>query len=253
MDELLVVHVPLAASAGADALAVDGMSSARVRHLLSNLCATAAALGSRGGGGSGCAYLEVGTYKGSTLLATLLGNRVAAATAIDNFSEFNGPREALHANLAALLPPAQRAQLDFMDADAFGVDVRAMLRSAARRSEEGSSAPAAAFAGYSLYLYDGGHSFADHRNAFMHFDCALAGTFIAVVDDWLQPEWGAGVRGGTRAAFAELGHEVLLEVVLGGGNGGGGGGGSGSGRDREGWWNGLYVAVVRKTRTNCEA
>ena len=120
--------------------------------------------------------------------------------------------------------------------------------------------------------------------------CALASTFIAVIDDWLQPQWGDDVRRGTRAAFDTLQYEVLHEVVLRGSAGlavagaaaatntlaaavtgtgtgtgaanetarGGAGSSQGGGKSKtmhtgsdsraDDWWNGMYVAVVRKSK-----
>src|SRR4051812_30601409 len=70
----LVAHVKRAISEADEgrsrispaALAIEGMSSPKVRHLLNNLCAFDA-----------CRYLEVGSYKGSTLCAAMSNNTTA--------------------------------------------------------------------------------------------------------------------------------------------------------------------------------
>src|SRR6478609_460118 len=64
-------------------LRVEGMSSAKVRHLLNNLVKF-----------EGCRYLEIGCWKGSTLISALLNNR-PQYWAIDNWSEYGGPRDEL--------------------------------------------------------------------------------------------------------------------------------------------------------------
>lgn len=57
---------------------VDGMSTHNVRHLINNLCAM-----------PGARYLEVGSYKGSTLCAALSNNSVELAVAYENYTEFD--------------------------------------------------------------------------------------------------------------------------------------------------------------------
>lgn len=64
----------------ADVLKIHGMSSPKVRHLVNNLCAF-----------DGCSYLEVGSWKGSTLCSALSGNTLSRAVAFENFAEFTDP------------------------------------------------------------------------------------------------------------------------------------------------------------------
>lgn len=83
-----------------------------------------------------------------------------------------------------------------------------------------------------IYFYDGGHARQDQANAFLYYNNILDDVFIAIVDDW---NWD-DVRNGTFDAFKELGYQILYEVSLpSDGNG-----------DISKWWNGLYVAVIRK-------
>ena len=70
------------------------------------------------------------------------------------------------------------------------------------------------------------------EKAFTYFNSLLSQTFIAIVDDW---NWDA-VKIGTRNAFQTLGYEVLFEYELPASFCG----------DTAQWWNGLYVAVVRR-------
>jgi len=182
------------------ALAIDGMSSPKVRHLLNNLCSM-----------PGCRYLEVGSWKGSTLVSALLGNGVERAVAIDNFSEFGAPREEFAANCREHLDPGGHA---FVDADCFSVD------------------PLLLGGPFNVYLYDGAHDAGSQIRAFTHFDGALADPFVAVVDDWNVPR----VRAGTREAFGRLGYSPAFEAELPARRNG----------DMRRWWNGLYVAAVRK-------
>jgi methyltransferase family protein len=184
------------------ALALEGLSSAAERHLLNNLCAP-----------RGVNYLEVGTFKGATLVAASYGNR-GRFTAVDNFSEFShlgGPRETFEEVRAEF---ERQCRFTFHEADCWSPALRRRLPR-----------------GVNVYFYDGRHRYEDQYRAFTHFDPVFADTFIAVVDDW---NW-ENVRRATRHAFRDLGYRVLHEREL---------------RTRRWlrdlWWNGLLVAVVRK-------
>jgi hypothetical protein len=186
---------------GPDALAMEGLSSPAVRHLLNNLCAAA-----------DVNYLEVGTYKGSTLVAASFGNP-GRFTAVDDFSEFGhmGVRE----DFAAVRERFARAcRFTFHEADCWTAALRRRLPREVN-----------------VYFYDGGHRFEDQYRAFTHFHPVFADTFIAVVDDWNS----ATVRQATRAAFADLGYRTLHEREL-----------FTKLWIRDLWWNGLLLAVVRK-------
>ena len=155
-------------------LQLQGMSSRKVRHLLNNLCGM---LGAEAGDDGGCAYLEVGTYLGSTLLAALWGNGAVlrSAVAIDNFSEFGGGanEQVLHEHLRIHLAGQKhvRERLQVINNDSFAVD-RAALAAFARGGAAGDArilpgdAEKGHTEGYTLYLYDGDHSFEAHYRAF---------------------------------------------------------------------------------------
>jgi len=64
----------------------------------------------------------------------------------------------------------------------------------------------------------------------------LDDTFISIIDDW---NW-KGVQTGTKQAFKKLGYEILFEKIL----------PANFNQDRQNWWNGLYVAVIRKHPIN---
>jgi hypothetical protein len=65
-------------------LAIDGMSTPKVRHLMNNICNF-----------DSCKFLEVGTYKGSTLCSAAYKNK-GSFVGIDNFSEFHNDINPLH-------------------------------------------------------------------------------------------------------------------------------------------------------------
>jgi hypothetical protein len=173
-----------------------GFTSPKVRHLLNNL-----------GSLDGLDYLEVGVHRGATFVASNYRNRLASATAIDNWSEFaenGGVKDEFLANCSTLLAPGSYR---FLEQDCFTV-TRDQFR-----------------APINFYLYDGEHSFDAQRKALTHFYAMLDDVFIFLVDDY---GWDAA-KAGTQDAIGELGLERLYEREL-----------------IDGWWNGLYVSVLRK-------
>ncbi|EGB02928.1 hypothetical protein AURANDRAFT_68439, partial [Aureococcus anophagefferens] len=227
------------------ALDIVGMSDAYGRHLLNNLLNAA---GSR--------YLEIGTFKGSTLVAAkrprqnqifkaLAGNefQVDRALAVDSYA-FGGDatfvgdirqsgaevRDEALANLETFLDPRAADRRELRVADCFSVDAATIGR-------------------FNVYLYDGDHEYDDQFRAFTHFDEALEDVFVALVDDWNHEP----VRLGTRDAFARLGYDVVYGEVLGGGRANGASINEHSVLKLPNpWWNGLYVAVVRKMKAHAE-
>jgi len=155
----------------------------------------------------GLDYLEVGVHRGATFCATNYKNRLASATAIDNWSEFadNGTvKEEFLRNCSTLLEPhAYR----FLEQDCFTV------------TRDQLPAP------INFYFYDGEHSVDAQRKALTHFYALLDDVFIFLVDDY---GWDAA-KTGTEDAIGELGLVRLYEREL-----------------TEGWWNGLYVSVLKK-------
>jgi hypothetical protein len=181
--------------------AVPGLTSTLVRHFLNIVC-----------GRGSVNYLEIGSWKGATITAASCNN-VGRFTAVDDFSQWADPGQ-FYANRARC---ERWCRFDFLDRDSWQVD------------------PAEISPDVDVYFYDGEHSYESQVRAFVHFDPALAGEFVAVVDDWNYPQ----VRAGTQAAFAELGYDVLRDWELPARWDG----------DAENWWNGLYVAIVRKGRS----
>lgn len=82
-----------------------------------------------------------------------------------------------------------------------------------------------------LYLFDADHSYESQRKAMTHFLPAMADEFIVCVDDH---DWD-DVWKGTHAGLLEAGVEVLFEDAFKGGD-----------HDNDGWWNGFYVALLKK-------
>lgn len=183
-----------------DILAIHGMSSNKVRHFLNNLCSLADAH-----------YLEIGVWQGSTFVSALYGNNLSSAIAIDNWSEFSGPKNIFLNNLAHFL---SSSSYRFYEADSFNFDLANISNK------------------INIYFYDGGHSKEQQKKAFTYYNSIFEDTFIAIVDDYNCDK----VQLGTQEAFQELGYTILFEKVLPAAYNG----------DTENWWNGLYVAVIAK-------
>lgn len=162
-------------------LAIDGMSSAKNRNLLNNLCTL-----------QNTNYLEIGCWKGSTFVSALYQNQdyLTSATGIDNWSEFGGPINEFKSNCKKFISDTQ---YQFISADSFSVSPETMIPLPVN-----------------IYFYDGNHSQSAQEQAFTHYNSILDNDFIAIVDDW---NWNQ-VREGTFSAFLSLNYEVLYEVSL---------------------------------------
>jgi len=159
-----------------------------------------------------CRYLEIGVYRGSTFVPALYRNEFEYAYAIDNWTQFEGRRSQFESALCNLTK-RQRGRITIIEGDSWKVDLSQIH-------------------GVNVYFYDGAHTKEDHSLAFTYYDSVLANKFVAIVDDWND----VPVREGTREAFAELGYQIVKDwEFMSRGNG-----------DAEGWWNGLYVAVINK-------
>ncbi len=155
-------------------------------------------------------YLEVGTWQGATALSASYLNS-GSFKAIDNFSEFGGQRDAC---LRHREQWSGRCRFELIDADCWAHDV-------------GTLGPV------NTSFNDGAHGEDDQYRAFTKFGGILTDPFIAIVDDW---NWGH-VRKGTHRAFTELSFHTLATWNL----------YSPGNCTNDGWWNGLFLAVVSRS------
>src|SRR5271156_891854 len=109
-------------------------------------------------------YVEVGCYKGASLVGAATSNPHARIFACDNFSQFDGAADALRRTLDAHTAPGQVAFFDR--------DFRAFLAAA-----PWDPAPIGA------YFYDGGHSFADQYDGIALAIPHLADDALIIIDD----------------------------------------------------------------------
>jgi hypothetical protein len=191
--------------------AVEGMSGKRYRLFINSLIA---ALGDT-------SYMEVGSYKGSTLCAAIAGNSIRAV-AIDDWTMFGGPKDECIANVALFRSPENFPEII---------------------QQEFQTVDYAAMAPIEIYFYDGPHDSIDQYEGIMLALPALTDEFILIIDDWnMEP-----VRKGTKSAIRQAKLDILMAIEI-----------TTmpnacfpletqTGKDSD-WHNGYYIAVMRKPR-----
>lgn len=167
-------------------LSMEGMTGRMTRHFYNSLIRRVADFK---GDGKLVNYLEVGTWKGSSLISALHGNKKrTVATVVDNWSEFNGPRDEFKDNVARLLDDETKKKLTVLDQDCFSVKIPAQLQASS----------------VDVYLYDGGHSYEEQYRGITHFAAALADVAVVLVDDWNWSATRKGTKDGLRDASLEV-------------------------------------------------
>ena len=161
-------------------------------------------------------YLEIGCWKGSTFISALFGNKenLQRGVAVDNWSKYGGPREEFYWNSKKFLTDYP---IIIISDDCFNINLSKFSPSSVN-----------------VYFYDGEHSAQSQEKAFTYFNPIFDELFIAIIDDW---NWEY-VREGTQKAFDQLNYSPIFEVAL----------PSRWNGDKEHWWNGSYVAIMRKKK-----
>jgi len=184
--------------------AVEGMCGRKNRIFLNTLC-----------GFDGCRYLEVGSHAGASLSAALDGNRIDAI-AIDDWSQFGGPRDRFYETLSRF---RGESRVEVIEQDCFTVEPKGL-------------------GPVDVFFYDGAHSIPSQYKAIEHFRASLSELAVVVIDDWNWPR----VRNATRQALDDLGLNVAWqkEIIL-------------PEADVEdmprhrgaqGWWNGVCILLI---------
>lgn len=132
-------------------LKIDGMTGKRTRHLYNNILNMPDAR-----------YLEVGTYSGSSLCAAMFENNLKEVYAVDNWSQFGGPKQIFFENIEKF---KGTTNVNFIEADFFSLDLKKLPK-------------------FNVYMYDGAHAFEDHVKALTYAMDCLDDIFIYIVDDW---------------------------------------------------------------------
>lgn len=186
----------------AEALAVPGLTSTKIRHFLHALC-----------GFPGCRYLEVGCFKGATLIASSY-RQPGLFVGCDNFTYHNRGGRVTREFYKHLRRFRQECCVGFYQWDCWDL---------APRLPDGC---------FNVFFYDGDHRHESQRNAITVFGRCLANPCILVVDDWMEPE----VRAGTAEGLMWAGFRVVFELI----------GETTTRYEADGWWCGLYAAVISR-------
>jgi hypothetical protein len=194
-----------------DILELEGMSGKMTRKFYNMLCKIRC-------DGRKLHYLEVGSWKGSSLISAMHGNTEHVNfTAVDNWAEFDGPKDEFLKNLASFKLEPTIIESDFLKytPDKF-IDV---------------------------YLYDGAHDYESQYKAITHMWPYLHNNAIVVIDDWNCEE----ARMGTMDGFRDVGANLFLDIQLKYDFNSYKHGAYGM---PQGFWNGIGVFVVSKTKLN---
>ena len=159
-----------------DLLKMEGMSGKKTRHFYNNLCSL-----------DNIRYLEIGTWKGSSLCSAMYNNSMTCV-AIDNWSEFGGPKADFSENFHKY---RGSNNAKFMEKDCWDVDVSTIGR-------------------FNVYMYDGNHNHDSHYKALNHYLPCLDDVFIYLVDDWNWP-W---VRDPTLEAIRDNNIDIVYQKEI---------------------------------------
>ena len=164
-----------------EALLIEGFSGTKTRHFYNNLADIVIDPSRK------TEYLEVGTFEGSSLVATLSHNSdVCHATIVENWAEFGGPRTNFF-NVLQRFHIANES-VNIFEEDFFSWNVSRLSHTV------------------DIYLYDGAHDYDSHYHAITHIWSQLSPVAIVVVDDWNLQQ----VRQGTFDGLAAV-HAVIEE------------------------------------------
>ena len=188
--------------------AIDGMSGRKGRILLNNLVYDSSN------------YLEVGSWKGSTLCSALYKKNTNRSYSIDDYSQFGNPKDTLENNLKKFVNNYHT----HIESDCFNIDLEKHN-----------------IKDIDIYFYDGGHLTDEQYKAVTYFINSMSNVFILIVDDW-NGTGDTNVKKGTMDAINDLNLITHLYVSLPEENilnnqphG-----------DSNGYWNGLGVFVLEK-------
>lgn len=186
-------------------LSIQGMSGTKTRHFYNSLLSV-----------DGMRYLEIGTWKGSSVCSAMCGNN-NTVVCIDNWSEFGGPKEEFLTNFNQFKGDNDAR---FIEDDCYNIDISTLPK-------------------FNIYMYDGNHTEDSHYRALKYYYECLDDVFIYIVDDWNCKE----VRDGTERAIKELKFNVMYQhnIRL-------------TWDDTHtpfniaetSWWNGIFVAILQK-------
>ena len=181
---------------------IDGMTGIKTRHFYNNLLTL-----------ENSKYLEIGTWKGSSVCSAMCGNS-SKILCIDDWSEFGGPKEEFLINFEKYKGENEAI---YIESDCFSIDVNSIGK-------------------FNIYMYDGNHTYESHYKSLTYFIDSMEDEFILIVDDW---NWEQ-VRLATNNSIKDLSLTTLWskEIRLNDNNE--------TTHDKDGWWNGIAVFLLKK-------
>ena len=191
-------------------LDLEGMTGKKTRNFYNNLCSM-----------SDARYLEIGSWKGSSLCSAMCNNNMTCL-AIDNWSEFSGPKNEFLDNFNKF---KGRNNSTFIEQDCWKVDITKIGK-------------------FNIYLYDGNHTETSHYEALNYYLPCLDNEFIYLVDDW---NW-RDVRNGTEKSIKDNNLEVIYKKEIKSDGRGPWKSGKPSGKDSD-WHNGIGIFVLKKNKS----
>jgi predicted O-methyltransferase YrrM len=160
-----------------EAFLIEGMSGAKTRIFYNHLCSLEFP-------GRPTYYLEVGTWKGSTICSALQFNKNCRGTVIENWELYGGPKYEFLENIKSF---EIDDRITFFEEDVFSFDISKIENK------------------IDIYLYDGDHSESSHYKGITHMWPVIADEAIIIVDDW---NWDH-VRKGTLDGLRDVGANII--------------------------------------------
>jgi len=185
---------------------IDGMTGKKTRHFYNNLCSM-----------DNARYLEIGTWKGSSMCAAMCNNSMVCV-GIDDWSEFGGPKDEFIENFNKF---KGNNKATFIEKNCWDIDVSSI-------------------GNFNIYMYDGAHDKTSTYKALNHYLGCLDDEFIYLVDDWNDID-GLGVqhdniRKGTMESIKNNNLSILYQKEI----------FTPSNDNKNDWHNGISIFVLRK-------
>jgi len=165
-----------------EAFKLEGMSGIKTRIFYNELCSLEFP-------DRPTQYLEVGTWKGSTICASLQFNMNCHGTVIENWALFGGPKTEFEENVTKF---GFADRLTIFEEDVFSFDTSKIENK------------------IDIYLYDGDHDEIQQYKGITHMWPALADEAIIIVDDWNADQ----VRKGTFDGLRDVGANIIEKFEI---------------------------------------
>ena len=165
-------------------LQIEGMTGIKTRHFYNNICSM-----------DNCRYLEVGSWKGSSICSALCNNSISAV-AIDNFQMSTQSSSELFKICTSNINQVKGSNsINFFNENCWNFDINKIKDYK-----------------FNVYMYDGNHEEESHFKALTYYISCLDNVFIYIVDDWTDKR----VRDGTQRAIKHLDLKVkyIKEIRL---------------------------------------